>query len=529
MTGKQLKDSILQFAIEGKLVPQDPCDEPASELVKKVRIEKERLIKAGKLKKDKDDSCIYKGSDGSYYEKFSSSGEKLCIDNEIPFEVPSSWTWIRLYYVSDIARGGSPRPIKDYITNIADGINWIKIGDTEKGGKYINKTKEKISVAGVSKSRMVHKGDFLLTNSMSYGRPYITNINGCIHDGWLVISPLQNSYYQDFLYYLLSSAFAYVQFSGKVSGAVVKNLNSDKVSHAIFPIPPINEQRRISLVLDSIMPKVYDYGKLQEERTNLNDTIYSKLCKSLLQSAIQGKLVTSSSSDKEVPVSLNRIKEDKKRISGIDTKEYTKNESIIYKDSDNSYYEKIGEKKYCIDDEIPFPIPDKWTWIRLGYIGDIYTGNSINKEEKQKKYLQNFQGHCYLGTKDIGFDHCINYRTGITIPIEDKVFKIAPAGSILMCIEGGSAGKKVAITEIDVCFGNKLCCIPKNDMVFNKYIYYFLQSELFIKTFRDNISGIIGGVSINKIKFLLVPLPPFLEQKNIAKKIEILFQCLKRY
>ena len=187
MNGKQLKNSILQWAIQGKLMPQDPNDEPASVLLEKIRQEKERLIKEKKIKRDKNASIIYRGEDNSYYEKFLATGEVKCIDEEIPFEIPKGWEWVRLSHVTDIARGGSPRPIKEFLTDSIDGINWIKIGDTEKDGKYINAAKERIKKEGVSKSRMVHKGDFLLTNSMSFGRPYITNINGCVHDGWLVI------------------------------------------------------------------------------------------------------------------------------------------------------------------------------------------------------------------------------------------------------------------------------------------------------------------------------------------------------
>ena len=250
-----LKKSILQEAIQGRLVPQDPSDEPATKLLERIRTEKQALVKQGKLKaKDITDSIIYKGDDNKYYEKCGNA--VTCIDDEIPFEIPSNWQWIRLQTVSSIARGGSPRPIKDYLTTADNGVNWIKIGDTEKNGKYINATKEKIKQEGVSKSRLIHRGDFLLTNSMSFGRPYISNIEGCIHDGWLVISPYSNCYNQDFLFHLLSSQYAYQQFSGKVSGAVVQNLNSDKVSQALFPLPPLAEQQRIVSKLDDALASI---------------------------------------------------------------------------------------------------------------------------------------------------------------------------------------------------------------------------------------------------------------------------------
>lgn len=223
---KQAKSKILDLAIHGKLVPQDPNDEPASELLK--RINPKAVI-----------TC-----DNPQYQKNKRFG------------IPSTWVLCKLGAVNEIARGGSPRPIKDYLTNDANGINWIKIGDTTKDGKYINSVKEKIRPEGVKKSRLVHKGDFLLTNSMSYGRPYILNVDGCIHDGWLVISPIGKAYTSDFLYYLLSSSFAYEQFTNVASGGVVTNLNSDKVADTIFPLPPFTEQHRIVAKIEEIFAQL---------------------------------------------------------------------------------------------------------------------------------------------------------------------------------------------------------------------------------------------------------------------------------
>ena len=253
---ESLKKSILQEAIQGKLVPQIAEEGTAKELLDQIKAEKQELVKEGKLKKSAlNDSVIFRGDDNKYYQlinnKYQSLNEKLF------FKIPTSWCWVQLRQVAMVARGGSPRPIKDYLTDSEDGINWIKIGDTEQGGKYINATKEKICPKGVSKSRFVHKGDFLLTNSMSFGRPYITNIDGCIHDGWLVISPFSNTYNQNFLYYLLSSNFAYRQFVGKVAGGVVKNLNSDKVADAIFPLPPLEEQQRIVAQIEKLFEQLH--------------------------------------------------------------------------------------------------------------------------------------------------------------------------------------------------------------------------------------------------------------------------------
>ena len=231
-----MQKAILGQAIQGKLVEQRAEEGTGQELFEAIQEEKQNLIEEGKLKKQKALPEI--------------------TEDEIPFEIPDTWKWVRLGEICEIARGGSPRPIKEYITTNSDGINWIKIGDTNQNDKYINQTKEKIIPEGIKKSRMVYPGDFLLTNSMSFGRPYILNITGCIHDGWLVLTQPQKIFNKDFLFWMLSSRFAYEQFSKKVSGAVVKNLNSDKVSSSIFPLPPLDEQKRIVEKIEELLPLV---------------------------------------------------------------------------------------------------------------------------------------------------------------------------------------------------------------------------------------------------------------------------------
>ena len=187
MTGKELWGSILQKAMEGKLVPQRKEEGTAAELLKEIRKESAKLVKEGKLKKAKPLPVVR--------------------EEEKPFDIPDSWEWVRLGEVCNVARGGSPRPIKSFLTENAEGINWIKIGDTDKTGKYINSTAQKIIKEGVVKSRFVHKGDLLLTNSMSFGHPYILNINGCIHDGWLVLFDYESTYYREFLYFSFSLSY----------------------------------------------------------------------------------------------------------------------------------------------------------------------------------------------------------------------------------------------------------------------------------------------------------------------------------
>ena len=176
--------------------------------------------------------------------------------DEIPFDIPENWVWCRLGDILNIARGGSPRPIQDYLTNEKDGLNWIKIGDTEKGGKYIETVKEKIKPSGLSHTRAVKAGDFLLTNSMSFGRPYILKVDGCIHDGWLVLGNVEKSMIPDFLYFILSSDFIYQSFAFAAAGSTVKNLKSETVQGTLFPLPPLNEQSRIVAKIEELFTEL---------------------------------------------------------------------------------------------------------------------------------------------------------------------------------------------------------------------------------------------------------------------------------
>lgn len=243
---KELEIAVLLLAASGKLESQNIEEGTGEDLYKKILVDLELKEKEWSSRR-------------SSAKKLSSiSSEK------ISFFIPKSWKWVRLDDLFLIERGGSPRPIESYITDDPEGLNWIKIGDTEKGGKYIYSTKEKILKSGLKKSRMVYKGDLLLTNSMSFGRPYILKIDGCIHDGWLVLRPYSKKIDIDLYYYLLSSSLFSKQFADLVSGAVVKNLNADKVKSAIVPLPPLNEQRRIVkkieelMVLINLLKKVVD-------------------------------------------------------------------------------------------------------------------------------------------------------------------------------------------------------------------------------------------------------------------------------
>ena len=469
MDTKKLRQKILDLAIRGKLVPQDPNDEPASELLERIRAEKERLIAEGKIKRPKKSKT---SSSESHYRNF-----------EPPFEIPASWEWVRLGDICDVARGGSPRPIKSFLTENENGVNWIKIGDTDKDGKYINSTKEKIIPEGVSKSRIVHKGDFLLTNSMSFGRPYILNIDGCIHDGWLVISPIGQVFDKDFLYLLLSSNYAYEQFTDKASGSAVSNLNSDKVADSVFPLPPLAAQRVIAQWHEAFSSFMDD---LENEKEGLLKNI--RLVKSkILELAMQGKLVPQDPTDEPAAEMLKRIN---------------------------------PKAKIITDNPHSWNIPNGWSIYTLKDIADIVTGCTPSKSNHL------YYGHEYPFYKPQDLDKkIISEASEYLSEMGLQASRNIPKDSIAICCIG-SIGKVGYINRLGAT-NQQINTIIPNTSFYPKFLYYYCNANIF----QDIILSLSAAITIsivNKGKMEEIPilLPPLNEQKRIVAKIEELYSCL---
>lgn len=502
MNGKQLKNSILQWAIQGKLVPQDPNDEPASVLLERIRAEKARLVKEKKIKKDKNESIIYRGEDNSYYEKFLATREVKCIDEEIPFEIPATWEWCRLLSIVSLlgdgihgtpeySEGGSVYFING--NNLFDGQILIK-PDTKtvskeeavKHSRLLNESTVLVSINGTIGNIAFYSGENVILGKSAC---YFNLLNG-IERKYIKIV-LQTDYF--------------LEYTKRVAtGSTIKNVPLSGMRNVLIPIPPKDEQQVIIDKLSSLKLLIEKFNIEQSQLNKLNAELRSVLKKSILQEAIQGKLLPQITEEGTAQELLEQIRQEKQRlVKEGKLKKSALLDSIIYKGDDNKYYEQVGKKCLDITEQIPFETPKNWVWTRLSHIANIYTGNSISETEKKSKFTDVI-GRYYIGTKDVDFNNRIIYDNGIAIPKQyEPDFKLAPNNSILMCIEGGSAGRKIAILNQDVCFGNKLCCFSPFVGI-GKYMYYYLQSPSFFELFNLNKTGIIGGVSIAKVKEMVV-------------------------
>ena len=515
MDTKLLKQKILDLAIHGKLVPQNPNDEPASKLLEKIREEKQKLIAEKKIKADKNDSYIFVGDDNRHYEKFA-DGTVKDIENSIPFDLPNNWCWIRLQEIADIARGGSPRPIEDYLTNDESGINWIKIGDTKPGSKYIVSAKEKIKAEGKNHSRYVQAGDFLLTNSMSFGRPYILKIDGCIHDGWLVFANIKNCLLQDYLYHALSSKYIYDSFSLVAAGSTVKNLKSDTVKQVLFPLPPIDEQKRILEEIERIIEII---EKLDDDKMELSQAIIQTKSK-ILDLAIHGKLVPQDSFDEPASVLLEKLRAEKEAKIKAGELKRDKNDSYIYKNTtDNCYYEKFQDGAEELI-EVPYDLPESWSWSRLGSICDYGKCKNASVDALNDKTW-------VLDLEDIEKDtgRILRFETHETRnSLSTKhVFK---KGDILYSKLRPYLNKVVIAPKDGVCT-SEILPLDFNGILINEYAQCLLMSSYFLTTVNLVTYGVkMPRLGTDDAKKMLLPVPPLNEQLKIICSVKKLQKSL---
>ena len=518
MNGKQLKNSILQWAIQGKLVPQDPNDEPASVLLDKIRQEKERLIKEKKIKRDKNASIIYRGEDNSYYEKILATGEVKCIDEEVAFDIPQGWEWTRIGNIfnhtsgkqqsSSNKGGGTPQK---FITT--SNLYWGHF--ILDNVKVMNFTDEEIKTCSAT------KGDLLVCEGgAGYGRSAIWNedYDICLQNHVHRLRPCVSGiceYVYHFIYLLKeSNNLASV-------GTAMPGLSANRLKGLLLPFPPLSEQRRIVAKLAELLPQIEKYNNVQNKLDELNTTIKDCLKKSILQEAIQGKLVPQLAEEGTAQELLEQIKTEKQKlVKEGKLKKSALKDSVIFKGDDNKYWEKFGDNIVCIDEEIPFGIPSSWSWCRLGNIASVKGGKRIPVGEK---LTTENTGHMYIRVADMKENTVktddIHY---ISESIYQKIKSYTISTEDLYITVAGTIG---SVGEIPKVFDNANLTENADKIVFKgickKFLMYCLLSN-FVQSQIKKCTTKVGQpkLAIVRIEDLVIPLPPIKEQYRIVHKIE---------
>jgi len=500
MNGKQLKNSILQWAIQGKLVPQDPNDEPASVLLERIRAEKARLVKEKKIKKDKNESIIYRGEDNSYYEKFLATGEVKCIDEEIPFEIPKGWEWTRIGNIfnhtsgkqqsSSNKNGGTPQK---FITTSNLYWGYFVLDNV----KIMNFTEEEINNCSAT------KGDLLVCEGgAGYGRSAIWNYDYdiCLQNHVHRLRPCINGiceYVYHFIYLLKESN------NLSSVGTAMPGLSTNRLKGLLLPFPPLPEQNKIVTKLGELLPQVEKYSKVQNCLDELNVTINDKLKKSILQEAIQGKLVPQIAEEGTAQELLEQIKlEKQKLVKDGKLKKSALTDSIIFKGDDNKYYERINAQ--TVEIELPFEYPNNWSVLRLKDICQLIDGEK-----------RNGKGIC-LDAK---------YLRGKSSATIVEKGKFVYAGDNIILVDGENSGEVFTVPQ-DGYMGSTFKQLWLSSTMWKPYILAFI---LFYKEDLRNSKRGAAIPHLNKELFYNLPIgiPPYQEQQRIAKRINELSQLLK--
>ena len=513
MNGKQLKNSILQWAIQGKLVPQDPNDEPASVLLDKIRGEKERLIKEKKIKRDKNASIIYRGEDNSYYEKILAMGEVKCIDEEIPFEIPQGWEWTRIGNIfnhtsgkqqsSSNKGGGTPQK---FITT--SNLYWGYF--VLDNAKVMNFTDEEIKTCSAT------KGDLLVCEGgAGYGRSAIWNedYDICLQNHVHRLRPCVSGiceYVYHFIYLLKES-------NNLVSvGTAMPGLSANRLKGLLLPFPPLSEQRRIVAKLAELLPQIEKYNDVQNKLNELNTTIKDSLKKSILQEAIQGKLVPQIAEEGTAQELLEQIKEEKQKlVKEGKLKKSTLATSVIFRGDDNKYWENIGKSVACIDDDIPFEIPPTWTWCRLGDCVKIIGGHAFKSYE-----LKSPVGYRVIRISDISENGLVNNNIVKYNGNEDLGQYLIKENDILIAMTGGTVGKSLLLNNAlsEPFLLNQRVAIIRNFWINVEYLNAFLHSPYIKQIIDKKKNSTNDNISMADLNGFLLPLPPLKEQQRIVER-----------
>ena len=503
MNGKQLKNSILQWAIQGKLVPQDPNDEPASVLLERIRAEKAKLVKEKKIKKDKNESIIYRGEDNSYYEKFIATGEVKCIDEEIPFEIPKGWEWCRLKHMCSMQAGKNISASEIYDEKSVLHPYRCVGGNGLRGFTNTFNAEGHFAIIG-------RQGALCGCLNMESGKFYATE-HAVVVNGFGIIPSL-------FIYYF----FTALNLNQYATATAQPGLAVSNIVEVFIPLPPLPEQLRIVSKIEKLLPLVKTYEQAQNGLNELNASLNEQLRKSILQEAIQGKLVPQIAEEGTAEKLLTEISEEKERlIKEGKLKKSALTDSIIFKGDDNKYYEQVNKKCLDITEQIPFEIPENWVWVRMGQIGNWGAGSTPQRGDA------NYYNGKILWLKTGELNNGIVYDTEEKVTqkaFQDCSLRMNKIGDVLIAMYGATIGK-LAIVGKELTT-NQACCGCTPYLIYNWYLFYFLMAsrDSFIK---KGEGGAQPNISRVKLVEHLIPLPLLKEQYRIVTQIEKLFEQLR--
>lgn len=520
MTAQQLKNSILQMAVQGKLVPQDPGDEPASVLLQRIKAEKQELIKAGKIKKDKKSSEIFRGAAHNLpYAYCEQIGKEIRdISDEIPFEIPDSWEWVRCSVLGAIIRGSGIKRTE----TVDSGLPCVRYGELYTTYNIsFTKTVSFIPKELFEQCKQISYGDVIFTltgeNKPDIAKTIAYLGNSPVAVGGDLAYWTHHGMNPLYLVYFMSSPYAIGRKVNLATGDIIVHISGDKVGSFLIPVPPLAEQNRIVAKINELEPIIQEYHSKEKAVSALNTTFPEALKKSILQEAVQGKLVPQNPDDEPASVLIERIRAEKQALIKAGKIKKDKHESIIVT-RDKIPYEIIDGKKRCIADEVPFEIPEGWEWCRLGFIGEWGSGATPSRTNKEY-----YQGNIpWLKTGDLNDGIITNIPEKITeLALKKTSVRLNPVGSVLIAMYGATIGK-LGILAIPATT-NQACCACKPIIINNKYLFYFLMSHK--ETFTKKAEGgAQPNISKEKIVSTLFPLPPLAEQKRIVEKIEELTQ-----
>ena len=526
MNAQQLKNSILQMAVQGKLVPQDPNDEPASVLLERIREEKEKLIKEGKIKKEKNPSNIFRGEDNLPYEKVGKN-DPVCIADEVPFELPDGWVWARCRSLGTMVRG---KGIKRSET-VSNGVPCVRYGEIYTSyDTSFTQAKSFISPEMDNNCIQFNKNDVIFTltgeNKQDIARAvaYLGDkpvaaggdLGYWTHHG---MNPLYLSYY-------LNSPYCIELKKRTATGDIIVHISTDKVGSFLIPIPPLCEQERIIEKINETLSLINEYAKKEKLLNDIHIQFPDKLKNSILQQAVMGQLIPQDPNDEPVSVLLEKICAEKAALIKAGKIKKDKHESIIYRRGD-SHYEKLDGVERCIDDEIPFEIPDTWEWCYLGALAFItklagfeytkYIANNL-----RTKGVPLFKGKNVQNGKLV-----LSFESYIDESLSDELYRSQISKKCLLTPYVGTIGN-IAIFDgsfkahLGSNVGKIEICNPKDcPQVLEEYVLFYLRSSFgYEELTKYKKATAQESISIEAIRNVLIPIPPLEEQKRIVDVLE---------